>query len=91
MIDDFKEAEPDKEFVEIVTHFEDKYKCSGLCDTSLFYYTQSITEGPPTRACLLPAVDDISKSMQNLGTLFILTGILFFFMIFISIPICCFN
>lgn len=86
-----KAAEPDKEFVEIVRHFEKEYNCSGLCGAPLFYFTQSIKNGPPKDACLLPAMNDISSALQNLGAMLILTGILFFAMIPISIPICCYN
>ena len=68
-----------------------KYKCSGICQKPLFYFTQSVFRGPPTDACLLPLIKDISGSMENLGAAILATGVLFFIMVFISLPICCYK
>lgn len=84
-------AKPDPTFVKIVSHIEDKYSCSGLCDKPLFYFTQSVKKGPPKAPCLEPLIDDISLMLQNLGGVLLVTGILFFFMFFCSIPICCYD
>lgn len=84
-------AKPDQIFFDIISHVENKYSCSGLCKKPLFYFTQSITKGPPKTPCLEPLVNDISTSMQNLGAAFLVSGIFFFCMIFVSIPICCYN
>ena len=88
---DLEKAKPDPEFVELAKHIEDKYNCSGLCHKPLFYFTQSVRKGPPLDACLEPLINDLSGSLENLGAAIIITGILFFLMIFLSIPICCFN
>lgn len=32
-------AKPPQTFVDIVSHVESKYKCSGLCESPLFYFT----------------------------------------------------
>lgn len=82
---------PDQLFIDIVSHIEEKYKCSGLCQKPLFYFTQDITNGPPVTPCLEPLVEDIGLLMQNLGATFLVTGILFIFMIFIAVPLCCYN
>jgi hypothetical protein len=58
-----EDARPDLEFIEIVAHFEKTYECSGLCGTPLFYFTQSVKNGPPTKACIVPAVNDISSTL----------------------------
>jgi len=57
---EIEDAKPDPTFVKIVSHIEDKYKCSGLCEKSLFYFTQSVKQGPPKQPCLEPLINDIS-------------------------------
>lgn len=88
---EIEDAKPDPTFVKIVSHIEDKYSCSGLCEKPLFYFTQSVKKGPPKTPCLEPLVDDISLLLQNLGAVLLITGIFFFFMFFCSMPICCYN
>jgi len=82
---------PPEKFIKLIAHIEDKYSCSGLCTTPLFYLTQSVTKGPPKIPCLVPLLKDVSLLLQNLGAAMIVAGILFFFMIFCSIPICYYN
>lgn len=60
---DFEEAKPDKEFIEIVSHIEDKFECSGLCSTPLFYFTQSVENGVPKKSCIVPLYEDISLTL----------------------------
>lgn len=43
-----KAAAPRKSFNNFITFVEDTYKCSGMCEPSLFFYSQSIEMGPPT-------------------------------------------
>jgi len=40
---------------------------------------------------MVPVLADISSSLQNLGAILILAGLLFFAMIFMSIPLCCYD
>lgn len=82
---------PDEKFIRIISHIEEKYSCSGFCTPPLFYFTQSVTKGPPRNACLLPLINDMGLILQNLGASLIVTGILFFFMIFCAFPVCCYN
>merc|ERR1712070_395695 len=70
---------PSPKFTKIVSHIEEKYSCSGLCESSLFYFTQSVKNGPPKEACMIPLVDDMGLLLKNLGSSLIVTGILFFF------------
>ena len=37
----------------ILTYFESKYKCSGICKTALFYYSIDLSAGMPTQNCLI--------------------------------------
>lgn len=39
--------------VEIYSLLEDDLQCSGMCQSSLFWFSKNITEGPPTQTCLL--------------------------------------
>jgi hypothetical protein len=39
--------------IELVNELEDYFQCSGMCQTSLFYFSQNITLGPPTATCLM--------------------------------------
>lgn len=57
----------------------------------MFYFTQSVKEGLPTQACIVPAIEDIGSTLQNLGAILIVTGLLFLLMIFMTFPICCYN
>lgn len=54
---------PSEKFNNIVSHIEDKYNCSGLCQPPLFYFTQSITKGPPQQACMEPLIEDMGLLM----------------------------
>ena len=81
-------AKPSPEFISVVSQLESEYKCSGLCKEPLFYFTQSVTEGLPTQACIVPALEDIGSTLQNLGAILIVTGLLFYIMIFMTAPIC---
>lgn len=56
-----EEIKPPEKFIKLISHIEDKYSCSGLCTTPLFYFTQSVTKGPPKTPCLVPLVTDIAK------------------------------
>lgn len=89
--EDLEKSKPDPEFIELATHIENKYKCSGLCKKPLFYFTQTVVRGPPEEACLEPLIEDLAGSLENLGAVSLVTGIIFFFMIFMSIPLYCYN
>ena len=86
-----EEAKPDKVFIDIVSHVENKYSCSGLCRKPLFFFTQSVKKGPPQTPCLEPLIEDISETLKQLGIAFVLAGLFFFMMIYISLPICCYS
>ena len=76
------------EFLSVVTHVENKFKCSGFCKKPLFYLTQPITRGPPESPCLGVVIDDMGSLMVGLGAVILGTGVLFFVMIFLALPIC---
>jgi len=84
-----KASKPNEFFNQIIGVLESKYSCSGICSQPLFYYTQSITKGPPTQGCFSPLVEDFGSDIRNLGIVMVVTGILFLFMPFCAIPICC--
>ena len=42
-----KAAAPRRAFNDFITFVEDTYACSGMCEPSLFFYSQSIKNGRP--------------------------------------------
>lgn len=38
--------------LKIMEYFEEKYSCSGVCKTGLFYASRHIKHGKPVEACL---------------------------------------
>ena len=85
---ELKQSKPNRLFIDVVTHVEEKYMCSGLCQAPLFYFTQSIKNGPPQTACLQPLIKEAGILLQNLGAAMMGSGIMFFFMFLCSFPIC---
>lgn len=50
------EPKPQK-FLELVKYLEVEYDCQGLCETSLFYFFKSNTNGPPPNSCREPIIN----------------------------------
>ncbi len=69
--------------VKILTYFESKYTCSGICNPSLFYWSLNLDKGLPTTNCLGYLKSEIGNNMNYLGvTAIVVGGILFFIWIF---------
>jgi hypothetical protein len=69
--------------VDILTYFESKYTCSGICSSGLFYWSLALDKGIPTLNCLLYLKNEIGDNMSYLGvTSVVISGILFFIWIF---------
>lgn len=67
----------------ILTYFESKYTCSGICKPGLFYYTRKLDLGVPSSNCLLYLKNEIGSSMTYLGiTSIVVGGLLFLIWIF---------
>ena len=59
-----------KEFqqaMKFISFFEKKWTCSGICATSMFYYSLPMSDGPPTETCLLHMKDEIQNNLTYMG------------------------
>jgi len=69
--------------IKLLTYFEGKYKCSGVCNPGLFFFSVNISFGIPQTNCLGYAKQEIGNNMNYLGiTAIVVGGILFFIWIF---------
>lgn len=50
-----------------ITFFETEYKCSGICDSSVFSFSKSVTEGVPTKGCVIGIKDELGSTFTGLG------------------------
>ena len=57
---------PEEKYLDLLKFIENRYKCSGLCTASLFYFTLSVKEGPPRQACLLPLIKEVYEPRRYL-------------------------
>ena len=54
-VKEYKEKFESEEFqgaMSFITYFEKSFSCSGICSSSMFYYTLSLSMGPPNTTCL---------------------------------------
>lgn len=59
-----------------IDYFEDTFTCSGICSSSLFYYTLPMSTGPPTTTCLVHMKDKISNNLTYMGMSATLCGLI---------------
>ena len=45
--------------IDFANYFEAEYKCAGLCESPLFYYSLDLSEGLPQKLCLNDLKDEI--------------------------------
>jgi len=62
--------------INIISYFESKYTCSGICKSSLFYYSLNLDKGVPTSTCLMHLKTEVTDSIVYLGIASIVVGIL---------------
>jgi small neutral amino acid transporter SnatA (MarC family) len=61
--------------MKFITFFEEKWTCSGICSSSMFYYTLPMSAGPPTETCLTYMKDEIQNNLTYMGMASLLCGI----------------
>ena len=66
--------------VSLLSYFEEKYTCSGVCDTALFYYALDLSEGVPRENCLANIKEEIGGTLSYLGVAALVCGIVMFFL-----------
>jgi len=64
----------------VVSYFEKKYSCSGICDVGLFYASLPVKDGVPQHACASDVQIEIKNSFANLGYATLIIGLLMFVM-----------
>lgn len=58
--------------------FEHKYTCTGVCKSSLFYYSLDLAHGVPSETCLADVSTEIKSSMFYIGVPALVTGAVMF-------------
>ena len=61
--------------IDVLSYFEDKYKCSGICKTALFYYSLPLADKIPKDTCVSHLKDEIGKSLTALGVASVVCGV----------------
>ena len=64
-------------------HIESEYDCSGMCETSLFYYTKNVAEGVPDETCLMHVKNNIGDNVRSYGQLSFFSAIISFGLFFV--------
>lgn len=64
--------------IKVIQYFENKYKCSGICTTALFYYSLDLSEGIPQNTCLTNLKSEIGDSLTWLGACTLTVGVICF-------------
>lgn len=65
--------------VSMLSYFEGKYACSGVCQPALFYYSLDLQEGVPQMTCLANLKEEIGDELSYLGGAALVCGIIMFF------------
>ena len=64
----------------LIQGFEQKFSCSGICDTQLFYYTRPMSKGPPESTCILHMKNQIANNLTYMGMSSTMCGLIMIFM-----------
>lgn len=59
-----------------VKYFEGTFTCSGICSSSMFYYTLPMSQGPPTTTCLTHMKTVIADNLTYYGITATVSGII---------------
>ena len=65
----------DNTAAKILTFFEKKYTCSGVCKTGLFYFYLDLSKGIPTETCILSIQSEVKESLSYLGITVLVSGL----------------
>lgn len=66
--------------LDIFEKSEIQYGCSGMCESSLFYYTKTLDEGYPKETCLMHMKNNIASITANYASITILNSIFSLFL-----------
>lgn len=65
--------------INVLSYFEEKYTCSGICEPGLFYFSLDVAKGIPDQTCLSFAKEEIGSSLSYMGVTSVVCGIVCFF------------
>ena len=65
--------------IDFANYFEETYKCSGICESALFYYALDIMEGKPEQVCLMHLKEEVQDNLNYMGVVSIVAGMVMFF------------
>ena len=71
--------------LEFYWDLEDYYNCSGMCQTSLFYFSKDLDDGPPKETCLIHLKGFLSGASRSFAITSVLTGVVALFQFFFHI------
>lgn len=77
-----------KDGLATLAFFENKYSCSGFCDIPLFFYSKSLSEGPPGEDCAQAVIKDLTDNVE-IAIMSLLAAITFWMAALAAIPNCC--
>ena len=58
------------------TYFEQKYACSGICNSAMFFYSLGTDVGVPQQTCLVGVKEEIGNNLTFLGVTSIIASLL---------------
>lgn len=65
--------------MKFLTYFESTFTCSGICESSMFYFTLPMADGPPSSTCLLHMKEVIANNLTYMGMTSTVCGFIMFF------------
>ena len=71
-----REREDFQEVIEWITFFESEFDCAGVCNISLFAWTNSIEEGRPQQNCYIGISEGLKPHLTGLAISSFASGVL---------------
>merc|ERR1712130_375690 len=68
---------------------ENNYKCSGMCEPGLFFFSRPLHEGPPTQTCFKKFKQELHDSAEGIAVNSVVTGVFALFIFFSHFSLYC--
>ncbi len=65
--------------IDFANYFEQEYKCSGICESAMFYYALELKEGKPDQVCLMFLKNEVQDNLSYMGVACIVAGLVMLF------------
>ena len=69
--------------LELIGTIETMFKCSGMCETGLFYFSMPLNKGLPQKTCIHKITEFVQKETKSHSKICVLTGLLGLVIIFL--------